>query len=198
MMVSCDMNCCQNGHRWYPEACYFVSLSWERRGDDTQRKTLWFESKHTLAASPGMSWTVLCAFQEAVSPCLCIPPLPWLPTMLRTFRKRCTWYQFHLWSVALVWWRMPRGQLCAPLSLVTEKAWPQQSLAQSFARPGQRVSGWHHGGNGQRWSRPCSLTAWVPWVISVLTCTPLLPLLTSPLPPPSLLTPTPEVPSWTH
>ena len=114
MMVSCDMNCCQNGHRWYPEACYFVSLSWERRGDDTQRKTLWFESKHKLAAWPQLSWTVLCAFQEAVSPCLCILPSPWLPPMLRTFRKWCTWYQFRVWSVALVTVKDAKGTALRP------------------------------------------------------------------------------------
>ena len=109
----------------------------------------------------------------------------------------------HVISVSYVISGLSDGEGCqgdssAPHCLVTEKAWPQWSLAQSFARPGQRVSGWHHGGNGQRWSRPCSLTASVPWVISVLTCNPLLPLLTAPLPPPSLLTPTPEVPSWTR
>lgn len=35
---------------------------------------------------------------------------------------------------------MPSKQLCTLLSLVTEMSWPQQTLAQFFASPGQCVS----------------------------------------------------------
>ena len=42
---------CQNGHRWHPEACYFVSLPENEEVMDIQKKTFWVESKHKLAAS---------------------------------------------------------------------------------------------------------------------------------------------------
>lgn len=42
----------------------------------------------------------------------------------------------------------------APRRLVTEKTWPQQTLAQLSARPGQRGSGSPGRGNGRRCPQP--------------------------------------------
>lgn len=135
MMVSCDMNCCQNGHGWYPEACYFVSLSWERRGGDTQRKTLWVESKHKLAVWPGLPELSCVRFRRLCPPvCVSFPrpgsPLSWEPSG--------RWYQFHKWSVTLVMVKDAKGTALHPtvschweglataeLGTILCKTWPE-------------------------------------------------------------------------
>lgn len=171
--------------------------SWERRGDGSTKENT-FELKVNISwLLPCGSMAIgafLCVFLEAVPPSLCICSLPLACAPL--FPQYLHEAMF-VGSVSYFISDLSDGEGCqvnssAPHCLLSlrraghSRAWHSSLQDQA----GESQVHLKEGRGRQRRSRPCRLTAWAPWALSAFTHLPSC-LLTSLLPPPSLLTPTP-------
>ena len=133
-----------------------------------------------------------------MSPSLCIRPSPWIPAFLRISMKPCTHRQFHILSVTFVMVKDAKstalhptvschqGLATAEPGTVLCKTWPGRDSQVRLVVGG--------GGMAEAVQSPQVNSLGSPGVVSFDSPPPLPPLLTSLLPPSSLLTPTPLSP----